>query len=663
MKKFISILIAFMLVVTIAMPILAGEFKIDDILVYKALPEYHEAPELHFAVAKGELPPIEQRLPKEPLVLKERFMSDGLGEYGGIWRDFVGAEIQGWNWGVGQSQGWYGVNDSVQEGLIDFAGMFLLEEPEVLPNLAKSWEWSKDGKELTMHLIEGAKWSDGVEFTADDVLFSYEDLTLNANVPSWYSESQFTMNGKVAELEKIDSYTIRWHFPIAYPLYIFYYMRGYAGFAISPKHVVAKYHPKYNPNATYRDLLDSLPPENLPAVTLGPWVPVKYKAGEGLLLRRNPYYWQVDESGKQLPYLSEFYYEIGTAALTRDLNVLGGTGDHTNLESKVVSKFLEEAQSPDARFRVEFGPYVQEFGLVLNLSLYKGVKTTKDKAMRELFRKIQFREAISRAIDRERIMNAILPGPLLKKCPGGIPSGSPFYDSESTVFYGYDPEKSKSLLRELGFKDTDNDDILNWPADSAWNGENLSIVCLVNSDLSTAIDIGEGLMILREVGIELKLKPILGPTWQAKTISAEFEMYIERNQQRVTPHVNLLVMGPIAADMPLWHQAGMEGERDLLPFEIRIQELLQQMKIEVSPEKRKEAFSEIQYLWTKNLYNIGIYEEKHGWAVAKRFKNVPENAPVYMYKWFAFNSLPQHWWVPKDKQLPEMAPGLIPTYE
>ena len=53
---------------------------------------------------------------------------------------------------------------------------------EPLPNIAKSWEWSEDGKQLTMNLIKGAKWSDGEPFTADDVMFTWEDIVLDPNV-------------------------------------------------------------------------------------------------------------------------------------------------------------------------------------------------------------------------------------------------------------------------------------------------------------------------------------------------------------------------------------------------------------------------------------------------------------------------------------------------
>ena len=83
------------------------------------------------------------------------------------------------------------------------------EEQTPLPNLAKSWEWSEDGKQLTMHLIEGARWSDGQPFTSDDVMFMWNDNIQDSHVATWSNASTF---GEGTKLEALDPYTIRWTF-------------------------------------------------------------------------------------------------------------------------------------------------------------------------------------------------------------------------------------------------------------------------------------------------------------------------------------------------------------------------------------------------------------------------------------------------------------------
>lgn len=663
MKKVSSILLVLTLMVSVTMVAFGGEFNLSEVMEYKALPSYQQAPSLRQAVAAGKLPPVEQRLPKEPRVLKSTYMSDGLGVYGGVFRDFSAVPTEGWNWAAGQTQGWFGINQIIQESLVRTATMYLLKEPEPLPNLATSWEWSKDGKTLTMHLIEGAKWSDGVEFTADDVLFTYYDIILDPHVPSWVSADIWTMNGKVTELEKVDKYTIKWHFGAAFPIYIFYYM-DYLDFSVAPKHVLAKYHPKYNPDATYDQFINCQPPEDLPVPVLGPWVPVKYEPDKLLVMRRNPYYWTVDEEGRQLPYMDETVFEKGRSGVTRTLNLIAGTCDHTNAENPGAFSFLaEQAQREDAPFRIIWETYTLNYQIYLNLALRKGVASDRDRALRDLFRDLRFRKALSYAIDREGIALATLPGPMVRPLPSGFPSGAAYYDANAVTSYNYDPEAAKSLLSELGFKDTEGDGILNWTT-GPLAGQNLIITVNINEDQAQAVKIGEALVpMLRDVGIKLNMKVLKAPVMDAKVDSAEWEMLITRPDVLATPFAYLTELGPITSLSPDWHHAGRGGVRDLLPFEEKIKELLEEVKTETSASRRAEIFSEIQALWTKNLYTVGVIEARRGTGINKRIRNLPPNCPSRLHQWWWTNAMPEQLWVPEDEQLKEFMPDVIPEYK
>ncbi|MCJ7550813.1 MAG: hypothetical protein MUQ30_14160, partial [Anaerolineae bacterium] len=83
---------------------------LDQILTYKTLPAYNQPGWMDQLVANGTLPSVEERLPKEPQVLLASGMEDGIGVYGGVWRDFSACPTEGWNLGAGQTQGWFGVN-------------------------------------------------------------------------------------------------------------------------------------------------------------------------------------------------------------------------------------------------------------------------------------------------------------------------------------------------------------------------------------------------------------------------------------------------------------------------------------------------------------------------------------------------------------------------
>ena len=125
-----------------------------------------------------------------------------------------------------------------------------------------------------------------------------------------------------------------------------------------------------DPKPTYKDFENALPPDDLPLVTLGPWVITEYKTDELMIMRRNPYYWKVDEAGNQLPYLDEIQYRKGPSGIGRDLCTIAGDCDHMNLENP--STFVEAmktAQEADAKFQVTWGPETLGYCVTLQLCL------------------------------------------------------------------------------------------------------------------------------------------------------------------------------------------------------------------------------------------------------------------------------------------------------
>ena len=218
--------------------------SISDILEYKALPEYHEPQWVTDQFVKtGKLPAVKDRLPKEPLVYKTGNEPDGTGVYGDVMRHVIGGRPQGWNYAAGQIQGWGGIDIGMYECLTRTGPLFEVkaDELEPMPNLAKSWDWSADGHELTMHLIEGAKWSDGVAFNADDVMFYWDDNIKDPNVKPLNSAGPDSF-GVGTTLTKVDDYTVKWTFKEAFPKQYLYTM-AYGGFCPLPAHILKPQHP------------------------------------------------------------------------------------------------------------------------------------------------------------------------------------------------------------------------------------------------------------------------------------------------------------------------------------------------------------------------------------------------------------------------------------
>ncbi len=249
---------------------------ISEIVTYKALDSYTEPAWITELVNAGKLPPVAERLPKEPQVVLTSGMPTGIGTYGDVWRDFSACPTAGWNHGAGVTAGWFGIESMSfnDQALVQTGPLFRADQDiDPFPGLAKSWEWSADGKELTMNLIEGAKWSDGEPFNADDVIFTWEDYILDPNVNSWVQAGAWTWpDGSVAKLEKVDDYTIKWTFPVEKPVEKFYQMDELISTSCLPTSS-SRSIPSTTPTWTTRNSRTRSPRIKLPKSRWGPGSP------------------------------------------------------------------------------------------------------------------------------------------------------------------------------------------------------------------------------------------------------------------------------------------------------------------------------------------------------------------------------------------------------
>jgi peptide/nickel transport system substrate-binding protein len=635
-------------------------------VTYKALPEYHQPEWMDQLVADGTLPPVEERLPEEPQVFLKSGLATGVGVYGDSWRDFSACPTSGWNNAAGVSSGWFGIESmSFNYGSLVKTGPLYRADQDIepFPNIAMSWEWSEDGKELTMNLIKGAKWSDGEPFTSEDVLFTWEDFIGDPNVNSWQKLDNWTWDEGEATLEAIDDYTIKWTFPVARPVEKFYSMDELE-FGAAPAHILKPLHPKYNADTDYKAFENALAPDVLPQVTMGPWAAVEYKTDELLVMRRNPYFWKVDEDGNQLPYIDEAVYQKGPQGTGRTLCTMAGGCDHSNLENPA-SEFVEalrRVQEPDAHFDINWGPELLAFFVGINQSTTLGVKDEKEAAMRELFRDIRFRRALSQGTDRDGIAQATMRGPFLRAWPGGLYPGSPEFERESVVYYPYAPDAAKTLLAEIGFEDTDNNGFLNWTS-GPLEGEDLTVSMLTNEDTLEGVNIGEALVNLwGELGIKVNFRPVTSAAWDEVTQSGEWQMHVTRGgQEFALPFTRCSDLAPVTAVSPYWHREGDEA-RELQPFEQELIDIVRAYCPESDLAKRKELINQYNQIFTENIYNVGVYVGRYGLALAKRFENVPSGTPVFMYQWVEDSIFSEQVWTPVDQQQQQVQPNTIPIY-
>ena len=624
---------------------------LGDILTYKALGSYNE-PEFMKALEKaGKIPALKDRLPKEPMVYKTGNMKDGIGVYGDVMRHVIGGRPEGWNYWAGQSQGWGGIDIGLEECLTRTGPLYQVkaEELQPLPNLAKGWEWSTDGKQLTMHLVEGAKWSDGEPFSADDVMYYWQKNVLDTNVHPLGGANPGTF-GEGTTLDKVDANTIKWIFKNAFPTQVLYAM-AYPTFCPGPAHILAPQHPSNSKN-TYDQYKNAFPATYMAMPTMGAWVVVDEKPDNIVVLRRNPYYWKVDEKGNQLPYLNELQYRLSTWA-DRDVQAVAGTGDFSNLEqAENYVESLKKAAEPTSPARLEFGQRTIGYALYFNYSANGwGDTDERSVAVHNLNRNLDFRKAITSMLDRQRLGESLVKGPFTAIYPGGIYPGTSFYDKASTVYYPFNVETAKADLAKAGLKDTDGDGIVNYPKDVN-GGKNVEITLLANADYQSDKSLAEGVVAMGEkIGLRVIPKLLAGKERDAARDSGQYDWMAYRQESEVITAVqNTDRLAPVGPNTTYFHRAGKDGKVDVMDFEQKLVDTVNKFISAKDTKARIELMKEYQKVATENVYTAGLTVYPGALIINKRFANVASGAPIFMYNWAEDNIMRERVYVPVDKQ-------------
>lgn len=412
---------------------------------------YNEAPMLADLVRAGKLPQVARRLPEKPLVIKP---IERVGEYGGTIRVLCTNLMT-------LEDGW---NAMKAESILSLDRD---DGSTVRPNIAESWDVSKDGKVITLHLRKGIKWSDGQPFTADDILFWYEDIFLN-NELTQVKPYQWCPGGKPMEVTKKNDYTVQVKFAVPYPMALLHLAWGAAqGGFYQPKHYLKKFHPKYTPMEQLKkmakeagfdqwyQLFQAKAAVDVPTMEPGTPVltsfrPVR-KTPEMIVFERNPYYWKVDIEGNQLPYIDRMQLTLVQNAEMYNMRVISGEVDlaqwNTALENYPLYKENAEKGGYQVLMWNVAWPSVVELQPNMN---------HKDPVMRKLIQDRNFRIALSLAINRNEINEMVFLGMGEPMQVVILPEGGRFWDEKLAKMYTeYDPAKANAILDEIGLNKRD----------------------------------------------------------------------------------------------------------------------------------------------------------------------------------------------------------------
>jgi len=609
--------------------LLSGAISLGVITSALAI-EYNEAPMLRTKVAAGELPPIEQRLPKYPKVVK---VLNEIGTYGGTVRF---GEL-GWQVAVCFAN---------LEPLIEGGPTF---SDNLVPNVVEKVDASPDGTTYTFHLREGLKWSDGVPVTTEDVLFKWEDVLLNEDITPAFPSELKTEEGK-ATLEVIDKYTFRVKFPSPYGGFLSWaslHYKHYSRYWMLPKHYMSQFHIKYTPLKDLEPLIREEGYEkgewwklfnrkakgletwdknaDIGAPVLDPWMVERKVSAKITTFVRNPYYWKVDREGNQLPYVDRLYAEVFTKSDMILTKIMAGEVDLQPEMAKFSDLPLLKQYAEKAGYKIMiFSNWIGSW------AAYKPNYCYDDPVWREIIRDVRFRQALSLAIDRKNISDTVYLG-FAAPTQVGLLSGSKYMEPWMFEAYAeYDPERANRILDEMGFK-RGPDGIRLRP-----DGKKLSLLVDIHAINPYGIPITE--MVVKywqDIGIDATMKVGMGSLRQERGVANEVMIghwhacSATDKEFRLEPKHHMPGYRGYGFGVPWvkWDTTeGKEGEEP--PAEIKdLFEWRGIMKYSVDPQEVLQAGRAICRSQAENLWRIGVCSAPVVCIIKENLGNMPEKSP------------------------------------
>lgn len=504
---------------------------------------------------------------------------------------------------------------------------------EIEPALAESWEISADKKRIIFTLRERLKWSDGEPLTADDVIFTYEDVIFNKQIPTdWKDTLKIGQSGAFPKIRKIDARHVEFILPEPFAPFLSTTIGGStntSSVGILPKHALAT-------SITTKDskgqpqFLSTWGTNTDPAkiIVNGPYKIESYTPSQRVVFRRNPYYWRKDSQGNQLPYVERIVWQIIESTDTIVLQFRSGGLDSVEISPENFSLLKREEKR--GKFTVyNGGPKFQKAFISFNLN--KGRRSNGqpvvDPIKSRWFNTLAFRQAVAHAIERQTMLNNIFRGlGTVQNSP--IDIQSPYYLSpeQGLKVYEYNPQRAKELLLGAGFKYNSRGQLL----DAEGNRVRFSLI--TNTENKTRVAMGAQIrQDLSKIGIQVDYNPISFNTLTDKlSNSLDWECYLLGLTGGIEPHDGANAWLPDGG-LHSFNQKPQPGQEPLIgqevaDWEAEIGRLYIRGAQELDEAKRKEVYAETQRLAQEYLPFIHLVDPFSLVAVRDRVQGVKYSA-------------------------------------
>ncbi|MDN5788174.1 ABC transporter substrate-binding protein [Pseudorhodobacter sp.] len=581
------------------------------------------------------LPALADRIPAEPLVVVPY---DKIGTYGGTLD---------------------GMSEANEAGTSDFMSLRHVnlvryddDLETIVPNVAKSWSWNDDYTELTFKLRKGQKWSDGQPFTSADVKFWYDNLELDTNINE-KPKDYVTVAGQPMVVEAPDDETVIFKLPAPKPGLLAHFATHFAQ-AFQPKHFLGQFHPAINPDADKlakslgfengyavikayygnSDWMDTgTPMLNSPdkvakmpgdaAPTLESFIVVK-ETTEGRHFVANPYFYQVDTEGHQLPYINEMDEVFVNDQQVRLLKFVNGEVDYKAQSMQLSDAPLLLENQESGKYTIQLKPRISMHAISFNV-------THPDLEKRKIFGDVNFRKAMSTAINRDAMNETAYFGQGTIQQYTGFSPLPAYIDPKWKDFETkYDPDAAKAALDQLGVVDKDGDGFRDLP-----NGDPL----VLNLQFATQGIAGQVVELVSQNWADIGIKSVV-----KEVTSDEYRSAQSANQLDVGLWEKGQPVGIILGNNELWvppfenyfaHRTGMlwaewvdsKGASGVEPPDYVKQMMADIDLLQSTPsgtDKFKETANRLVENMVSNMLFIGTAITPSPLYFSNRLGNVPE---------------------------------------
>ena len=514
-------------------------------------------------------------------------------------------------------------------------------ELNLVPDILEEVE-VEDGRQFTMRLRAGHRWSDGAPFTSEDFRYWWEDVASNEQLSPIGPPVELRVDGEWPRVEILDERTVRYSWSKPNPFFLPALAGARPMFIYAPAHYLKQFHERYaDPDELARlieadrardwaqlhgrrDRMYRFDNPELP--TLQPWVLQNPPPASRFVAERNPHFHRVDQTGQQLPYIDRVLLDVVDSRL---IAVKTGTGE-TDLQARGLAfkdyTFLKQSEDQN-----DLRTHLWQTARGAHLALFPNLNAN-DEVWRDLFRDVRFRRALSLGIERDDINQTFYFGLALAGNNSVLPQSQLYRPEYRYRWAEYDPELANRLLDEIGLTKRNDEGIRLLP-----DGRPMDLIIETAGESEEETDI---LQLVQEnwleLGIKAYVKPLQRQVLRNRIFAGETLMALWFGLENGIPSGDMSPheFAPTSQQQyqwPKWGQyfetSGKVGEPPNLPEAERLLGLFDAWREAPTTEARREIWHQILEIYSEQVFSIGIIAAVPQPVVADEdLRNLPDEA-------------------------------------